>query len=316
MNILITGGTGYIGGRLADYLKKESANSKIFLTTIDKKLPFWTKDFTVLPMNLLDVASIDNALKDKQIDIIIHLAALNEIDSMKDPLAALEVNTKGTYRLLEAAKKYDIKKFIYFSTFHVYGYSANNSITTEEIPTKPFHPYASTHKAAEDIVTFFRHYHNMQTLILRLSNSYGYPMDKTVDRWSLVFNDLCKQAVTNGRLVLKSSGNQHRDFISLGDVTRAVYHFIFNIPDSWQDGLFNLGGECSMSILEVAQKIAKIYKKHYQKEINEIKVSEDKEKTLIRNVKYSIKKLKDTGFKLAQDMDNEIIETFKICESF
>lgn len=316
MNILITGGTGYIGGRLADYFKKESANTNIFLTTIDKKLPSWTNDFTVLSMNLLDEKSINNSLKNKQIDLIIHLAALNEIDSMKNPLSALEVNTKGTYKLLETANRYGIKKFIYFSTFHVYGYETINAVITENTPTRPFHPYAITHKSAEDLVTFFKHYHEMQTLVLRLSNGYGYPMDTTVDRWSLVFNDLCKQAVTTEKLVLKSSGKQHRDFISLKDVARAVHHFIFTIPDSWQDGLFNLGGECSMSILEVAEIIAKLYKEKYCQEINEINTAEDKAKIAIQKVRYSIQKLKDTGFTLTGDMECEIRKTFEICETF
>lgn len=316
MNIFITGGTGYIGGRLADYLKRESANTHIFLSTIDKKLPSWTNDFTVVSMNLLDETSINSSLKNKQIDLIIHLAALNEIDSMKDPLAALEVNTKGTYKLLEAANRYGIKKFIYFSTFHVYGHEGGEAVITENTPTKPFHPYAITHKSAEDLVSFFRHYHGMQTLVLRLSNGYGYPMDKTVDRWSLVFNDLCKQAVTTQRLVLKSSGKQHRDFISLKDVARAVYHFIFNIPDSWDDGLFNLGGECSMSILEAAKIVARLYKDTYKHEIKEIRMGENKGKIAIQKVRYSVQKLKKTGFALTGDMEGEVKKTFAICETF
>ncbi len=72
-------------------------------------------------MNILEESSIANCLKGKDINVIIHLAALNEIDSMKDPKLALEVNTKGTYKLLDLAYKTGIKNFIYFSTFHVYG---------------------------------------------------------------------------------------------------------------------------------------------------------------------------------------------------
>ena len=60
-------------------------------------------------MDILDESSISNCLRDKDIDIIIHLAALNEIDSMKDPKSALEVNTKGTYILLDLIYKTEIK---------------------------------------------------------------------------------------------------------------------------------------------------------------------------------------------------------------
>ena len=111
---------------------------------------------------------------------------------------------------------------------------------------------------AEDFVAFFNQYHGMQTLIFRLSNGYGYPMDKDINRWTLVFNDLCRQAVGIGRIVLKSTGKQHRDFISLHDVSRAVFHFLFVCPDKWGDGIYNLGGNLSMSILDAAYKISNV----------------------------------------------------------
>ena len=318
MNILITGGLGYIGGRIANYLKNKVPESHIFLTTREKnrRLPLWTDKFTVLQMNLLDEDSIDNCLESKNIDVIIHLAALNEIDSMKNPGLALEVNTQGTYKLLNIASRKKIDRFVYFSTFHVYG-ETSDSVITEETPTRPFHPYAITHRAAEDLVTFFNHYHKMKTLIFRLSNGYGYPMDMNINRWTLVFNDLCRQAVTSGRIVLKSSGKQHRDFISLHDVARAVYHFLFAVPDKWGDGLYNLGGNCSMSILDVANKISGVYRTKYKKEILEIKTGPDGSGSITPNpVKYSIEKIAKTGFALKSDMVSEIERSMDVCEGF
>lgn len=317
-NILITGGLGYLGGRIASFIKGKKPDTNIFLTTRNKNmgLSSWTGNFTVLQMNLLDEASIDECFKGKDIDLIIHLAALDEINSMKDPELAIEVNTKGTYRLLKAAETNRVNNFIYFSTFHVYG-KTSDSIITEETHTKPFHPYAITHRAAEDFVTFFNHYHGMKTLIFRLSNGYGYPMNKNINRWTLVFNDLCKQAVTSGRIILKSSGKQHRDFISLHDISEAVYHFLFIAPDKWGDGLYNLGGDCSMSILNVAEKISNVYKTKYKREILEIKTGQIENGSInLEPVKYSIEKLKKSGFNLNKDMDQEILKTMEVCEEF
>lgn len=318
MNILITGGLGYIGGRVANYLKEKEPDTHIFLTTRDKNkvLPSWTDKFTVLQMDVIDDDSIANCLKNKHIDVVIHLAALNEIDSMKDPESALEVNTQGTYKLLSIASRKKINRFVYFSTFHVYG-ETSDSVITEETPTKPFHPYAITHRAAEDFVTFFNHYHKMETLIFRLSNGYGYPMDTEINRWTLVFNDLCRQAVTSGRIVLKSSGKQHRDFISLHDVAGAVHHFLFVAPDKWGDGLYNLGGNCSMSILDVANKISDVYKTKYKKEILEIKTGQDNIASITPEpVKYSVEKIAETGFTLKDNMISEIERTMHVCEEF
>ena len=316
-NILITGGLGYVGGRIANYLKEKEPHTHIFLTTrnMNRKLPKWTEKFTILEMDILDESSISNCLRDKDIDIIIHLAALNEIGSMKDPKLALEVNTKGTYRLLDLACNAGIKNLIYFSTFHVYG-DVLESVITEEAPTKPFHPYAITHRAAEDFVNYFKHYYGIKTLIFRLSNGYGYPMHKEVNRWTLVFNDLCKQAVTEGKIILRSSGRQYRDFISLHDVARAIHHFVFNVPDDWGDGLYNLGGNCSMSILEVAQKITGVYKSKYKKEIK-IETKQDNDSSIIsKPVKYDIEKLMGTGFTLKGDMIYEIEKTMELCKEF
>ena len=136
MNILITGGLGYIGGRVACYIKEKAPDSNIFLTTRDKnrKLPSWAEEFTVLQMNVMDADSIVDCLKDRGINVIIHLAALNEIDSLKDPESALEVNTKGTYRLLNIANTCNVNKLIFFSTFHVYGDTTDTVITEETLP--------------------------------------------------------------------------------------------------------------------------------------------------------------------------------------
>ena len=318
MNILITGGLGYVGGRIANYIKEKKPNANIFLTTrnINQKLHLWTKKFTILQMDLLNEDSINNCLKKRDINVIIHLAALNEIESIKNPEIALDVNTMGTYKLLNLAQVNNIKKFIYFSTFHVYGETSALTIT-EETPTKPFHPYAITHRAAEDFVNYFRYYYGMKALIFRLSNGYGYPMDKEINRWTLVFNDLCKQTATTNKIVLKSSGKQYRDFISLHNVARVVYHFLFVIPDKWGDGLYNLGGNCSMSILGVAQRIANVYRLKYKKPIIEIKTKSGHDNSdILKPIKYSIEKLLKTGFILNDKMDLEIEKTIDLCKEF
>ncbi len=317
-NILITGGLGYIGGRIASFIKEKKPDINIFLTTRNKnkELPSWTNHFTTLQMNLFEEESINNCLKDKNIETIIHLAAVNEIDSMDEPELAIEVNTKGTYKLLKIAEKNNVNRFIYFSTFHVYG-ELTDSIITENTITRPVHPYAITHLAAENFVNYFRNYKSINTLIFRLSNAYGYPMDIKINRWTLVCNDLCREAVTTREIILKTSGKQYRNFISLHDVSRAVFHFIYDIPGEWGDGIYNLGGNYSIPILELARKIADVYKMKYKKEISEIKInSETGNKTIFKPINYCIEKLMKTGFTFTDDMIPEIEKTMNLCEEF
>ncbi|MEO5361727.1 MAG: SDR family oxidoreductase [Nitrospirota bacterium] len=316
MRVLITGGRGFIGGRTALYLREQYPDSEITITsTTTADLPAWCAGFNTLNMSLSDDQSIARALRGA--DTIVHLAAINEIDSMRDPVSAMRTNAEGTYRLLRAAAEHGIRNFIYFSTIHVYGENLERPVITEETPIRPYHPYAITHAAAEGFVDEFRRYNAMNTAVFRLSNACGAPADRAVNRWSLVFNDLCRQAVTVGALTLKSSGRQYRDFIAVRDVARAVGHFIYELSGSWGDGLYNLGGECTMTILEAAERVARVYKETYGRPISEIKVRESAaSEAFLMPTNYSIEKIKKTGFQLKGGMDDEIRRCLSLCEGF
>jgi UDP-glucose 4-epimerase len=313
LKILITGGLGYLGGRIADFLKRKHPKVTIILATSKKisEIPSWANPFQIVRLNVCDKTTIDEAVS-SDLYAIIHLAALNEHESFSNIQFAWEVNALGTQSLLSIANQKQVQKFIYFSTFHVY--EDCQKMITEKSPTKAHHPYATTHRAAEDMVRFYQHSQDMDTLTLRLSNGFGYPMDLGVSRWTLVFNDLCRQAVTSGKMIIKSSGKQQRDFICLHDVASAVDHFLYKNVNNWGDGLFNLGGDCSLSILDVANKIGSIFKKKYGTSIP-IEIQSKNDKTILNPVKFDIDKLKNTGFLLTGSMDHEIEQTLSLCES-
>ncbi|MBF0465892.1 MAG: SDR family oxidoreductase [Nitrospirae bacterium] len=298
---------------MAEFLKAHFPNSRILLTTrnLSKPLPDWASNFDVLHMDLCDSVSISNCLFNRNVDTIIQLAAINEVDCMTNTELAMEINGKGTLRLLNLAVEYGVRRFIYFSTFHVYGDTQDYVISESTLP-KPSNHYAITHRLAEDYVLYYSAYHNIEGLVFRLSNGFGYPMDININRWTLVFNDFCRQATTTGRIVLKSSGKQQRDFITLTDISRAVYHFL---TAANSNGLFNLGGNLTMSILDVANKVAEIYQKKYETSIKSIEVSNRKEKPQVPFV-YSVEKLLSTGFVHRGDIDHEIIKTLDVCEEF
>ncbi len=116
---------------------------------------------------------------------------------------------------------------------------------------------------------------------------------------------------------MKSSGKQYRDFISLNDVAKTVYYFIFVIPDEWGDGIYNLGGSCTMSISDVAQEISGIYRAKYKKDIAEIKTASNNNCSIaLKPIKYSIEKIVGTGFRLQGNMVSEIERTMDLCEEF
>ena len=111
--ILITGGLGYIGGRIADFLKRNHPASCIVLATSREvnKIPNWGKPFQIVRLNILDPVSIEKAVS-SDFHVIIHLAALNEHDSLDDIKSAWETNALGTQSLLSVASEKKISKFI------------------------------------------------------------------------------------------------------------------------------------------------------------------------------------------------------------
>jgi UDP-glucose 4-epimerase len=121
--------------------------------------------------------------------------------------------------------------------------------------------------------------------------------------------------MTSGEMVIKSSGKQQRDFISLHDVAATVDHFLFKNSKKWDDGLFNLGGDCSLSILEVAKTIATVYEKKYGKSVP-IQITGKGNEDHYDPVHFNIDKLKKTGFRLTGNMEKEIEQTLSLCEKF
>jgi UDP-glucose 4-epimerase len=304
--ILITGGLGYLGGRIARHL---APSSELLLGTrrSDVPNPDWLKTGRVIR---LDVLSDDIAAAFRGVDVVIHLAAVNENDSLASPANALRVNAGGTLNVLTAAKAAAVKRFVYFSTAHIYGSPLTGTITEQTLP-KPVHPYAITHRAAEDFVLAER---AIEGIVIRLSNGFGAPERTDVDRWTLLVNDLCRQAVTTQSLVLKSSGMQRRDFVTLHDTARAVEHLIELPAAALGDRLFNVGGENSMTVYDVARFI----QTRCQATLGfrpEIKRPQPDPNEVSLPLHYDIQKLKATGFQLNGDMALEIDETLRLCHA-
>jgi UDP-glucose 4-epimerase len=313
MNILITGGSGYIGGRLAQYLESKEINPRL-LVRKNSFIPEWAHEKAIVAGDVLDISSLKKACEN--VDTVIHLAALNEIDSGINPLEALKVNGEGTLNLINAAIVNQVKRIIYFSTFHVYGLNASGNISEETLPL-PVHPYAITHHVSEDFIRMAVSKKELEGVILRLSNGFGYPAHARVNRWSLVVNNLCLQAVLNRKIVLKTSGKQYRDFITLTDVSRCVEH-ILSLDTSKldkKDCIYNLGGEFSVTILDMANLIKERCVEVLDIGPEIIIGKDDPSNTVLEKpVIYNIDKIKRTGFGLISNVYEEIDKTLVFCE--
>lgn len=259
--VLVTGGTGYVGGRLCRYLSA-SENYDILIATRREKLPFSYPNISHVQVDH-SLSSYDHYLEG--VHYVIHLAALNERECVDAPSEAIDVNIKQSEKWIRAASSQSIEKFIYFSTVHVYGAPLQGEISETTCPT-PFHPYAITHKVVEDYISFYTSRSQMQGIVLRLSNSFGEPVHPDIERWGLAVNDFARQVVANGSIVLNSSGEQKRDFIPLSVVENTVLQLLeTNIEDKVT--VANLSSGFSKSIYDMACITAAVGEKILEKKI-------------------------------------------------
>lgn len=309
--VLITGGLGYVGGRISKFLsEKNGIKLRISTRRYNAEAPEWLTNGQIVTLDLMSESELEAACDG--VRCIVHLAAANEVDSLQDPQLALTINGLGSLKLLNAAIKAGVERFIYFSTAHVYG-TELKGVVTERSLARPVHPYAISHRTAEDFVLAAHGRKALIGIVLRLSNGFGPPIRADVDRWTLLVNDLCRQAVTTRKMILRSSGLQKRDFITLHDVSRAVLHFI-NLPtEQCADGLFNLGGECTFKVIDMAKLIVERCC-----EIlgftPEIIIPDPLPYEASNDLQYVIEKLKSTGFDLEGNVKDEIDATILFCQ--
>jgi UDP-glucose 4-epimerase len=259
--ILITGGSGYLGGQAAKFLINNG--HKVRIATRNKKLVHKSiiDNAEVFETNFLKQKSIDNCCKN--IQTIIHFAGMNFSDCEKNPLLAKEINEDSTERFLLAGKKNNIKKFLYFSTAHVYGNQLKENITEEYKPF-PENCYSTTHHNAEKLVVNSLINSDIKYLILRLSNVIGPPISKDIKCWHLVCHDLCRQAITSNKIQLNTSGDQYRDFVSIRQLFYVINSFIL---ENKLSSTYNFSSGNSITIKKLATIIQEEYFKIFDKEL-------------------------------------------------
>ncbi|MBS1680687.1 MAG: SDR family oxidoreductase [Bacteroidetes bacterium] len=305
--ILITGGLGYVGGRLAQELSK----SNVVILSSRNEPPAEAKALLKTTSFLKHDSLLSPTSFPEDIDVVIHLAALNEIDSVQQPDLAIEVNINQTRKILENAITRRVKRFIYFSTIHVYGKSLAGEIDEQTLP-RPTHPYAITHRAAEDYVIAANDQGKINGIVVRLSNSFGTPILPNVNRWTLLVNDICRQAVTTRQIKLSSNGCQYRDFVTLNDVTAATK---FLLSDSTANGIYNLSSGVSMPVMKMAELVQRAAEKTVDTHIP-ISLPEGSNPT--QEIFYVIKskRLTEAGFITANHFEDEIDQLAGFCKKY
>jgi len=182
MNILITGGAGFIGSNFIRYILKKYSNYKVVnydLLTYAGNLENLKEvenhsNYTFVKGNINNRELVDYIVKTHKIDVLVNFAAESHVDrSITDPSIFLKTNVLGTQALLDVAKANNIKKYIQISTDEVYGTLGETGYFTEETPLAPNSPYSASKASADLLVRAYHETYGLNVNITRCSNNYG-----------------------------------------------------------------------------------------------------------------------------------------------
>lgn len=259
MNILVTGGAGYVGSILIGDLIKEKHHVKC----LDRF--FFGKEslnqFTSENLELIeDDIRLFNPDLLSDIDVVIDLASLsNDPSAELDPNLTMNINHEGRSRVARLSKKMGVKKYILASTASIYGFQ--KEIVSEESDVNPLTTYSkASYLAEQDIIPL--NDDNFCSVALRFGTIYGFSNRM---RFDLVVNTMTYNLFSNGKIVIDGDGKQSRPLIHVNDVSKA-YRQVIDAPEKTVGGqIFNAGSETqNYEISTLASEIISAISGDYQ----------------------------------------------------
>ncbi|MCS4100846.1 NAD-dependent epimerase/dehydratase family protein [Salinibacter ruber] len=245
LDVIVTGGAGFIGSHIVDRLLKEGHNVTIydnFSTGTRKNIDHVINQVKVVEDDILDESSLRSAINGH--DVVSHQAAQLEITTaMDNPGRDLEVNTQGSLNVFEAAVESDVSEVIYASSACVYG-QAQSVPQNENHPTEPNWPYGVSKLAVEKYANIYAKTYDVSFTGLRYGITYG-----PREWYGRVMTVFLKRAL-EGEPPVVWGGDQVRDFVHVKDASR--FHQAVIESESKGSTVFNVGTGVATSIDELA----------------------------------------------------------------
>lgn len=219
MNILVTGGAGFIGSNVADAFIAEGHTVIIIDDFSSGKQENVHPKAKVYKMDIQDSA-VEKIFRDEKIEVLCHHAAQMDVrKSVADPKFDASVNVLGFLNLMETGRKYGLKKVIFASTGGaIYG-EQDYFPADEQHPTRPLSPYGITKLVTEKYLFFYKAVYGIDHVILRYANIYG-PRQSPHGEAGVVAIFTSKM-LKGEQPVINGDGKQTRDYVFVGDVVRA-----------------------------------------------------------------------------------------------
>ncbi len=228
-NILVTGGAGFIGSHLVDRLLGDGGAR---VTVVDNFNDFYDPaikranvaahlerdDFELVEADIADSRAMNDLFARAAFDCVVHLAARAGVrPSLQDPLAYEETNVRGTFTLLEAARRNRVPKFIFGSSSSVYGVNSKVPFSEDDPIANPISPYAATKIAAEAACHVYSHLYDLRVVCLRFFTVYG-----ARQRPDLAIHKFARLISQGQPIPIFGDGSTQRDYTYIDDIIAGV----------------------------------------------------------------------------------------------
>ncbi|OQY28116.1 MAG: epimerase [Candidatus Cloacimonetes bacterium 4572_55] len=261
--ILVTGGAGFIGSHLTDQLAKDDVTKIVVVDNFD---PYYDpsrkrkniqsalkkKNVVLIEGDIRDSDFMDSVFRDHNIETVVHLAARAGVRaSIDEPLVYQSVNIRGTLTLLELARKYDVRQFVFSSSSSVYGADSAHPFREDAACARPTSPYAATKRACELLCYTYSSIYELPIIALRFFTVYG-PRQRPEMAIHKFF-----RLVTGGRKIpIFGLGKLVRDYTYIDDLIAGITAAI-HIQTKRFD-IVNLGTTHTLTINDLVDKIEQI----------------------------------------------------------
>ena len=252
---LVTGGAGFIGSNLVDYLLDKGHQ----VVCVDNESAecndkfYWNDKAINVKGDVTDYKFMKNVFTG--VEYVFHLAAESRLQpAIKNPIEAVYKNCVGTTTILQCAREAGVKRLVYSSTSSGYGYNEPPNVETQ--PDDCLNPYSASKVAAEKFCKMYSDLYGLETVVLRYFNVFG-ERSPTRGQYAPVIGIFERQRDAGEPLTIVGDGTQRRDFIYVGDVARANY--LAALMPGVRDhlgGVFNVGSGVNYSVQEIADAIS------------------------------------------------------------